>query len=360
MAALFLAGAAIASAQEKDVVKLAEGAELKGKVQRASWQAVIIVEGPGKTHTFKGSQVTDIIFGDEPINYRRAVKKWHEQVPDAAAQLFDDAMKDVDAKKLRAENKAPILLSWGLFLHERGKADEALEKLKRVRTECGDSWWRPESFRRSIEIAKAKGVEAQKTVLEEMKGEPEPMGSEAEMGLADLAYARGEYDQALTIYLKVSENPGTSYADAAKLGAFRTLKTHKPADLESFCAKVLADPKAPPSLQQAAGAWSAGSMLTKAGNDKGRIRAALFAAGKAIAMGPPERKEEAEDYVAALRVAAKGYAALAAGAAKDEHKQEYLERAKGYLMEVVRAYKGTPWAEAAQLEMNSIGVKENP
>jgi tetratricopeptide (TPR) repeat protein len=358
VAAVFLAGTGVASAQEKDTVKKADG-EIKGKITRASWQTVVIVEAPGKTHTFKGSDVTDIIFGDEPINYRRAVKKWHEQVPDAAAQFFEDAMKDVEAKKLRPENKAPILLSWGLFLQERGNADAAMEKLKRVRTECGDSWWRPESFRRSIEIAKAKGVEAHKAVLEEMKSEPEPMGSEAEMGLADLSFARGEYDQALSVYTRVSENAASTYAETAKLGAFRTLKTlNRKAELEAFCAKLLADPKAPPSLQQAAGAWSAGSMLEKAGKDKAKVRAALFAAGKAIAMGPPERKEEAEDYVAALRVAAKGYVTLAAGAANADHKQEYLARASGYLREIMGAYKGTPWAEAAQLEFQSLGVAD--
>ena len=121
----------------------------------------------------------------------------------------------------------------------------------------------------------------------------------------------------------------------------------------------MADAATPPSLQQAAGAWAAGSLLEKAGKDRAKIRAAIMAAGKAIAIGPPERKEEAEDYVAALRVAAKGYAAYAAEAASAEHKQEYKARASGYLMEIVRAYRGTPWAESAQLELSTLGVTEN-
>jgi hypothetical protein len=50
---------------------------------------------------------------------------------------------------------------------------------------------------------------------------------------------------------------------------------------------------------------------------------------------------------------------LAAEAAKAEDKQEYKSRAEGYLTEIVRAYKGTPWAEAAQLELQALGVQGN-
>lgn len=349
-----------ASAQNDVIMKLDDTPHTtKGRITQATYQAVIYSEG-GKTFTLKGSEVGSITFGDEPPSLAGARTAELAGLPDKAAVKFEDALKEIETKKLRAMNKAPVYFKWALFLADRGKVDEALAMMKRLRTECGDTWWRPDSYRKGVEIAKAKGIEAQKAVYEEMKSDPEPLASEAEMGLADLAAARNEHEEALAIFRKVAGNSSSAFAEAAKLGVFRSLKTLKrTADLDEFCQKLLSDSAASPALQQAAGAWSAASLLEKAGKDKVKIRAAIFAAGKAIAMGPPERKEEAEDYVAALRVAAKAYANLAGQAAKPEQKQEYKERAEGYLMEIVRAYKGTPWAEAAQLEIQSLGVQEN-
>ena len=364
IAAVLAAGAHVASAQNDTIMKPDDTPiTTKGRITQASYQAVIYSEG-GKTFTVKGTEVGDIIFGDEPPQFPRAKTAAGAGLPEKAATLFEEALKEIETKKLRAMNKAPVLYRWALFLADRGQIDEALAMLKRLRTECGDTWWRPDSYRKGFEFARAKGVEAQKLVLEEMKSEPEPLASEADMGLAELAATRGEHDEALSIYNRVAGNSSSPYADAAKLGVFRSLKTlnksgSKSAELDAYCQKLGNDPAASPSLQQAAGAWAAGSLLEKAGKDKVKIRAAIMAAGKAIAMGPPERKEEAEDYVAALRVAAKGYAALAGEAPKPEQKQEYKARASGYLMEIVRAYKGTPWAEAAQLEMQTLGVQEN-
>lgn len=362
-AAAVFAGAtdAFAQATLPDVIQKADNTEVKGKVTRLSYVAVAYTDGKsGQTVTLKGSDVAGIILGDSPGALQSAINAVAETKYDKAATRFEDALKEIETKKLRDWNKAPVFLHWGEFLATRGDVDGALAMLKRVRTECGDSWWRPESWRKSIEIAKKKGVELQKTVLEEMKSEPEPLASEAQMGLAELAFSRGQYDEALNVYKQVASSTTSPAVDAAKAGVFRTLKVQKNAsELDSYCQKLMADAATPPSLQQAAGAWAAGSLLEKAGKDRSKIRAAIMAAGKAIAMGPPERKEEAEDYVAALRVAAKGYAAYAAEATSVEHKQEYKARASGYLMEIVRAYRGTPWAEAAQLELSTLGVTEN-
>jgi hypothetical protein len=178
------------------------------------------------------------------------------------------------------------------------------------------------------------------------------------MELAALAATRSDFDEALAIYNKVASTTASPYVESAKLGIFRTLKQQKKtSDLDAYCKKVLDDPTSTPSIQQAAGAWAAGALLEKAGKDKAKIRGALLAAGKAIAMGPPERKEEAEDYIAALRVAAKAYTTLAGETSKPDQQEEYKTRASGYLMEIVRAYKGTPWAEAANLELQTLGVK---
>ena len=362
VAVAFLAGAAAASAQQAaqpDTV-VREGVTIKCRITKATYQLVTYTPEKGPPVTVKGSEIQSITFGDEPMALASARNAARASLPDKALVKFEEALKDVDGKKARDWNKAPILLYWGDFLSDRGDVMGALAMLKRIRTECGDSWWRPESYRKAFEVAKAKGIETQKEVLTEMKAEPEPLASEAKMGLAELAATRNEHDEALTIYREVAGTSGSPQADAAKMGVFRTLKLmKKSSDLDEYSKKLLDDASTTPALQQAAGAWAAGSMLEKAGKDRVKIRAAIFAAGKAIAMGPPDRKEEAEDYVAALRVSAKAYAAMAAEAAKPEQKEEYKVRASGYLMEIVRAYRGTPWAEAASLELQALGVKEN-
>ena len=360
VAVALAAGAAAASARQQDVIKKADNTEVKGRVTRASFQTVMFTDAQGKAVTLKGTEVSDIIFGDEPPSLPRAKLAWSEgpQKFDKAAQLFDDALKEIEGKKHRDLNKAPVLFNWGLFLAERGDVDASLAMLKRVRAECGDSWWRPESYRRAIDIAKPKGVETQVAILNEMKAEPEPLGSEAEMGLAEIAVGRNDFEEALAIYTKVSGIPSSPHAEAGKLGVFRSLKKlNKKSDLDSFAQRLSTDRDASPALLQAAAAWAATSALEKAGKDKTRLRDVIVSAGKAIAMGPPERKEDGEDYVAALRVAAKAYGALAGDAAKPEHKQEYKERAARYLTEIVNFYRGTPWAETAQLELDALGLQ---
>ncbi|HEU4339122.1 MAG TPA: hypothetical protein VFS19_03560, partial [Planctomycetota bacterium] len=304
VAMAFLAGAAAAYAQQAaqlDTI-IKDGVTIKCRITKATYQQVTFTPEKKPPETVKGSEITSIIFGDEPPSFQRAKVAEAEKKVDKAANLYEEAMKEIDAKKARDWNKAPLLLSWAGFQADRGDINGALAILKRIRSECGDSWWRPESYRKGVEIARLKGIEAQKAVLDEMKAEPEPMASEAEMGLAELAATRSEHDEALAIYKKVAANSGSSFADAAKMGVFRTLKiTKKNSELDDYSKKLLDDPATTPALQQAAGAWAAGSMLEKAGKDRVKIRAAIFAAGKAIAMGPPDRKEEAEDYVAALR-----------------------------------------------------------
>jgi hypothetical protein len=360
VAAIAGAADALAQATPPDTIQKADNTEVKGRITRLTSQNVVYTDSKGVSVTLKSADVSNVILGDSPGALLSAINAAAEQKVDKAATRFEDALKEIETKKLREWNKAPVFLHWGQFLADRKDVEAALAMIKRVRTECGDSFWRADSWRRSIEIAKAKGVELQKSVLEEMKSEPEPMSSEASMGLAELAFSRGQFDEALSTYQDIAGRSTSPAVDAAKAGVFRTLKTlKKNADLDSYSQRLLADPATPPSLQQAAGAWAAGSLLEKAGKDKAKIRAAIMAAGKAIAMGPPERREEAEDYVAALRVAAKGYAAFAAEATSAEHKQEYKARASGYLMEIVRAYRGTPWAEAAQLELTTLGVSEN-
>jgi tetratricopeptide (TPR) repeat protein len=359
VAAALLAGAIAASAQT-DTIKLVNGTIVKGKVIRAGAQTVTYTDATNKTQTLKTSDIGEdgIVFGDEPPSLPRAKVASGEGKAEKALTLFQAALQEIETKKLREINKAPLFYQWSIFLRDRGDVEGALAMFSRLRKECGDCHLRPHSYWKSIELARRKGVEAHKAILQEMKAEPEPLAGEAEMALADLAFTGGTYEEALPIYTRLSGNSGASYVAEAKLGVFRCLKAlRKTADLETFAKRVLDDRTAPPSLQQAAGAWAAALLLEKAAKEKPRVRDAILAAAKAIAIGPPEKREDAEDYVSALRVAAKGYALLAVDAPKPEQKQEYKSRASGYLTEIIRVYKGTPWAESAEQEKQALGLQ---
>ena len=359
-AAAVLAGAPVASAQVQDTILKSDNTEIKCRVQKASYTSVTYTDSKGVSTTLKASEVADIRFGDEPQAFQSAKNARGNAQPDKAAVRFEEALKEIETKKQRVEfNKAPLFFEWGDFLAERGSVPEALAMLKRIRTECGpDSWWRPQSWRKSVDFAKGQGIEAQKAIYDEWKSDPEPLGSEAEMGLAELAVSRNEHDEALALYQKVGSNTSSPHAETAKVGAFRMLKKlDRKSELDSYSQRLLSDSTTSPALQQAAGAWVATSLLEKAGKDRARIRTAIQAAAKAIAMGPPYGRDDAQDYVSALRVAAKGWALLGADA-KPEVKEEYRQRALGYLTEIVRAYKDTPFAESAKLEMQALGASE--
>src|SRR6185295_16740787 len=105
--AVLLAGASAASAQT-DTITMANGATIKGKVVRAGAQTVTYTDTAGKSQTIKTSDIGEdgIIFGDEPPSFPRAKNAVAEgKPPEKAITLFQEALKEIETKKLREINK---------------------------------------------------------------------------------------------------------------------------------------------------------------------------------------------------------------------------------------------------------------
>lgn len=352
-------GAAAGAASAQDVIKLANGTSVKGRITRLTSRDLAYTDG-GKNFTLQKAEYTEVVLADPPPSLPRANTARGEQRWEKAFAWYEEALKEVASNKRPDLHKQFIFWDWADALRGKGDADGAMNMLQRLRKECGDCHLRADAYRRALEYAKAKGATPYRAILEEMRAEPEPLGGEAELELANIAFAGAAYEEALALYAKLSAKPEASYAAAARLGVFRCLKALKrTADLEALCQKVLADKgDGAPALAQAAGAWTARSMLQKAGKDKAKVRDAFLVAARAIAVGPPDRRDEAEDYVDALRVAAKCAAILGENSAGAEQKAEYRARAAGYLTEIVRVYKGSEWAESAQQELKELGVED--
>ena len=345
-----------AASLAQDVVRLRSGSELKGKVSGMTSKNVIIVEAGNKSTALKAEDVMSITLGEPPPSLLKAEQAiGGGELSNRTFNLFEGALKEIGEKKAREFHKQYVFMSWADALQRKGGIPEALETLKRLRAECGaDCFLRAESWRRSKEIAKAKGQELYESVLNEMKGEPEPTASEAEFEMARIKYDRGDYEQASALFKRLmdSGSPMAREATLFLLRCYRQLK--KQSDIESLCEKILGDRhNNPPSLLQAAGALKADSLLAKAGSDKGKLRDVLMMCLQAIAMGPPPGKED-EDYAVALLTASKCYVTLAKDLDKPESKEDYRNRALNYLKEVRGAYKGTRWSETANKEIIAL------
>lgn len=356
-ALLGLSGAALA----QDVVKMRSGTEIKGKVTVMNSKNVSVAEAGGKASTLKSDEVATVTLGgDVPPSLQKAEQAVAEGRIERALNLYPGALEEIGKKTSRDMHKQYVYWSWALALQAKGSPAEALEMLKKLRAECTDCFLRPQSFDRSLDIARPKGDEMIEGVLNEMKGEPDPVGSKAQMEIARMKFAKGNYEEASSTYAKLSSAAGTVYANDAKLGYLRCLRLLKKTDeLESQCKQILSDRTgSSPSLLQAAGAAYGSLQLPKVEKDKNKLRELLMTCIQSIALGPPSSKEEGEDYALGLLVTAKCYSILGKDLEKQEAKDEYRNRAVSYLKEIRAVYKGSAMAEQAQKELVAIGEEK--
>ena len=357
-AAISVALAAAAEAQ--DVIRLKNGSEIKVKVTALTSQSVTYSEGAGKISTAKKDDVLEVILGDPPPSLGKADAALMASKYDGAINNYQQALEELGQKKAREIHKQFILYRIAQALFLKGSPNEALEKYRQLRNEVGDSWLRSDSFQRSLEIAKTKGGESYEGILKEMRGEPEPVGSQAELELAKLKYTAAEFDAARAGFEKVASNSSSPFAGEAKLFSLRSLRGLKKMDeLEAACKRILDDKGPnPPALLQAAGAWIADLQLKKNEKDKTKWRDVLMTCIQSISLGPPTDKDEAEDYALALVTGAKCYVLMSNASDKAEAKEEYKTRAIGYYTEVKRAFGKTSVAEVAQKELVALGAEQ--
>src|SRR5688572_25169289 len=96
-AAILLAGAAAASAQQAQpdtIIK--DNITIKCRISKATYQSVTFTPEKGAQQTVKGSEISSIVFGDEPPSFQKAKVAEAEKRVDKAANLYEEAMKEVD------------------------------------------------------------------------------------------------------------------------------------------------------------------------------------------------------------------------------------------------------------------------
>ena len=356
LAAAIVLGLA-AAAEAQDIIRLKSGSEVKCKVNAMTGQSITYAETGGKVSTVKAVDVTDVVLGEPPPSLAKADAALANSQYDKAINHYGPSLEEIAGKKARELHKQFVHFKWAQALALKGSPNEALDMYRKLRNEGGDCWLRGPSFQRSLEIAKGKGGEAYEGILKEMKAEPEPVGSQAELELARIKYTAGEFDAARSGFEKVANNPASPFSSDAKLFSIRCIRGLKKLDeLEGACKRILDDKTtSSPALLQAAGAWMAEMQLKKFEKDKTKWRDILMVCIQAIALGPPAGKDEGEDYALALLTGAKCYVLLGTATEKDEAKEEYKTRAMGYYREVERAFSKSPLAEIAKKELVALG-----
>jgi hypothetical protein len=360
---LWAAGGVLGQAgAQPDLIKLKSGTEVKGKIVRLTSQSVNYTDTGGKSQSIKKDDVESITFSDAPLGLSKARQAIAESKWDKVPVMFQQALDEITQNKSRSLHKEYIFYEWAVGLRTKGDKNEALSMLKRLRAECGDCWLRMDSYRLSIDIARTLGDASHEAVLAEMKGEPEPIGGEAEMEIGRMKFGAKEYDAANQIFTRLAANNTAPYAPEARLYNLRCLREQKKMDeLEATCTKILSSDRAlvSPALIQSAGASLADIHLKKAEKDKSKLRDVLMTAIQAIAIGPVQGKEEGIDYALALVTAAKCYVLLSDGLEKAESKDDYKHRAINYYLEVTRFFPNTPLAQVSQKELVALGVEEH-
>jgi tetratricopeptide (TPR) repeat protein len=361
LAAVLALGLA-AAAQAQDIVRLRNGTEVKCKVTAMTSQSITYAETGGKINSPKKEDVASVELGDKPSSLPKADAAMAASQYDKAINHYAPALEEIGKEKKRDLHKQFVLFQWAQALALKGSPGEAIEKFRQMRNECGDCWLRADSFQRSLELAKVKGGDAYENILKEMKGEPEPVGSQAELELAKMKYTAGDFDAAKISFDKVAGNPASPFSPDAKLFSLRCIRGLKKMDeLEATCKRILDEKTAnPPALVQAAGAWMADILYKKNEKDKAKWRDVLMVCVQAIALGPPSGKEEGEDYALALLVGAKCYVLLGNANEKAEAKEDYKQRATAYLTEIKRAYSKTAVGPLAEKELVALGAAEAP
>jgi tetratricopeptide (TPR) repeat protein len=358
--AVVIALGATAAAEAQDVIRLKSGTESKVKITAMNSQSITYSETGGKVNTVKAVDVVQVTLGDPPTSMAKAEAALANNQYDKAISNYNAALEEIPKEKKRELHKWYILFNIAQAMNLKGSPNEALEMYRRLRNEGGDSWYRGQSFQRSMEIARVKGGDAYEGILKEMKSEPEPVGSQAELELAKIKYTAGDFDSARAGFDKVASNPASPFNADAKLFSLRCIRGAKKLDeLESACKSILNDRgSSSPALLQAAGAWTADVQLKKSEKDKTKWRDILMICVQAIALGPPAGKDEGEDYALALVTGAKLYVLMSNANEKADAKEEYKSRAVAYYTEVKRAYGKSPSAEIAQKELVALGVEQ--
>jgi tetratricopeptide (TPR) repeat protein len=355
LAAAVLLGLA-AAAEAQDIIRLKSGSEVKCKITAMTSASITYSETGGKVSTVKAPEVVDVVLGDPPPSLAKADAALANNQYDKAINHYGPSLEEIAAKKARDLHKQFVLFKWAQALALKGTPNEALDMYRKLRNEGGDCWLRAASFQRSLEIAKGK-AETYENLLKEMKTEPEPVGSQAEVELAKIKYTSGDFDNARAGFEKVAANTASPFASEAKLFSLRCIRGLKKLDeLEGACKRILDDKtNSSPALLQAAGAWMAEMQLKKFEKDKTKWREILMICVQAIALGPPASKDEGEDYALALLTGGKCYVLLGTTMEKEEAKEEYKNRAMGYYREVERGFSKSPLAEIAKKEILALG-----
>ena len=208
-----------------------------------------------------------------------------------------------------------------------------------------------------------KGGDAYERILKEMKSEPEPVGSQAELELAKIKYTGGDFDSARReASTRSRSNPASPFSADAKLFSLRCIRGAKKIDeLESACKQILERQGGAPARRSPgapAPRWPT-IQLKKSEKDKTKWRDILMICVQAIALGPPAGKDEGEDY--ALAPGDRRQAATSSWATtneKAEAKEEYKSRAVAYYTEVKRGVRQDAHApRSRQKELVALGVR---
>ena len=361
LAATVLAAPAAFAQGGVDIIKLKGDKEVKGKILEVTSEKVSYAPpggGAGQMAENIGT-VVDIVFFDAPFGVTKGDSLVKEGKPDEAIPNYQKALEMVETNQVRAIHKQYALFGIARAHQAAGNWGESLNGYRRLLKDCPTTRFKLEAYDGAIASAQRKNdAGAIDEMIGKMKGEKDPrIAAKAELAVGLNALKAGKYGDARDRFEKLRSDSDPLVQASAQIGLIRCLAAEKKTDdLRKQCDLVVRGTNDTPALLAAAYTALGDVAFAQAGEKKDPklCKDALLHYLRTVVRYFPAAGEPAEDYEKALFQAGVCFAQLREGMQKPESKKEYADRAAALFEELIRDFKGSPWASKAQEQLKAL------
>lgn len=371
--ALFMAVPAAADAQGRrssrkdrvDRVTNVRGTVVEGKIQKETWQEVVIQVGSSRT-TLRAEDVDKVEYWDAPPAFRGAVASIEQEKWSEANSALTSAEEYANSKErgiIKPRDWFPPYVSYyrGLCQMHLGQANSALKHFEKVRTQHKDFRLIKMVYERTLQVYREKkDVKAMTAFEEKIKDAPRRLQKQlrdrATGQRAELLYDQNKYAEAKRLFESIANNTDREVAILGTSGVIRCLTGLKDSNgINAYCEKVRRIAREPALLLIATNAMA-----------NVRFKAKKFVEARdlyieSVVLHNPGRRTGTgaeRDHERAIWRLGECYEGLIKTARNDTLKKAYMRMASSTFRELAQEYPSSRRREDALAKAVKYEVKE--
>ena len=371
--ALLLAIPAAADAQgrkstkkdRKDRVTTTRGSVVEGKIQKETWQEVVVQDG-SRRQTVRAEEVLKVEFWDAPPAFRGAFaaidqEKWSEA--NSALRSAEEYANSKERGIIKPRNWFPTYVSFyrGMCQMNLGQANTALKHFEKVRTEKKDFRLIGKVYELTLQIFRekkdAKGMSAFEAKIKDAPTRLQPqLKARATRQRAELLYDQNKYAEAKRLFESIASNSARDVAIQGTSGVIRCLTGLKDsAGINAYCEKVRRTAREPALLLIATNAMGNARFKQK------KFMEARDLYIESVVLHNPGRRTGTgaeRDHERAIWRLGECYEALIKAAKNDKLKKAYMRMASSTFREMASEYPSSRRREDALSKAVKYEVRE--